>query len=59
MLFVYLLIFLLANVCSLSLASVFCTFAECTGVPLVPLQLNDEDPLMAMVNLLELNWISI
>jgi hypothetical protein len=57
--FVYLLIFLFADVCSLSLASVFCVFAECTGVPLAPLQSNDEDPLMAAVNLLELNWISI
>jgi hypothetical protein len=26
---------------------------------LAPLQPNDEDPLMAAVNLLELNWISI
>jgi hypothetical protein len=34
-------------------------FAECTGVPLAPLQPNDEDPLMAAVNLLKLNWISI
>jgi hypothetical protein len=58
-LFVHLLIFLFADVCSLSLASVFCVFAERTGVPLAPLQPNDEDPLMAAVNLLELNWISI
>jgi hypothetical protein len=29
------------------------------GVPLAPLQPYDEDPLMAAVNLLELNWISI
>jgi hypothetical protein len=58
-LFVYLLIFLFANVCSLFLASVLCVFAECTGVPLSPLHPNDEDPLMAAVNLLELNWISI
>jgi hypothetical protein len=56
---VYLLIFLFADACSLSLISVFCVFAECTGVPLVPLQPNDEDPLMAVVNLLELNWISV
>jgi hypothetical protein len=34
-------------------------FPECTGVPLAPLQPNDEDPLMAVVNILELNWISI
>jgi hypothetical protein len=58
-LFVYLLIFLFADVCSLSLAFVFCVFAECTGVPLAPLQPNDEGPLMAAVNLLELNWISV
>jgi hypothetical protein len=58
-LFVYLLIFLFADVCSLSLVSVFCVFVECTGVPLAPLQPNDEDPLMAAVNLLELNWISV
>jgi hypothetical protein len=30
----------------------FVCFAECTGVPLAPLQPNDEDPLMAAVNLL-------
>jgi hypothetical protein len=59
MLFVHFLIFLFADACSLSLASVFCVFAECTGVPLVPLQPNDEDPLTAAVNLLELNGISI
>jgi hypothetical protein len=59
MLFVHLLILLFADVCSLSLASVFCVFAECTGVPLAPLQPNDEDPLMVAVNFLELNWISI
>jgi hypothetical protein len=53
-----LIIFLFADVWSLSLVSVFCVFAECTGVPLAPLHPNDEDPLMAMVNLLELNWIS-
>jgi hypothetical protein len=59
MLFVYLLIFLFADVCSLSLVSVFCVFAECTGVPLAPLQPNDEDPIMVAVNLLELNRISV
>jgi hypothetical protein len=58
-LFVCLIIFLFADVCSLSLASIFCVFAECTRVPLVPLQPNDEDPLMAAVNLLELNWILV
>jgi hypothetical protein len=58
-LFVHLLIFLFVDVCSLSLSSVFCVFAKCTGVPLAPLQPNNEDPLMAAVNLLELNWISI
>jgi hypothetical protein len=54
-----LLIFLLTDVCSLSLVSIFCVFAECTRVSLAPLQPNDEDPLMAVVNLLELNWISV
>jgi hypothetical protein len=29
------------------------------GVPLAPLQPDDEDPLMAAVNFLELNWISV
>jgi hypothetical protein len=42
------LIFCLCHLCSL----------EHTGVSLVPLQ-PDDDPLMAVVNLLESNWISI
>jgi hypothetical protein len=54
-----LLILLLANVCSLSLVFVFCVFSENNGVSLAPLQLNDEDPLMPAVNLLESNWISV
>jgi hypothetical protein len=41
------------------LFSVVCIFAENTGVSLAPLQPNDEDRLMAVVNLLELNWISV
>jgi hypothetical protein len=57
--FVYLLILILAGVCSLSLVSVFCVFAENTGVSLAPLQPDDEDPLMATVNLLESNLISV
>jgi hypothetical protein len=54
-----LLILLLADVCSLSLVSVFCVFAENSGVSLAPVQPNDEDPLMSAVNLLESNWISV
>jgi hypothetical protein len=56
---VYLLILRLADVRSLSLVSAFCVSAEKIGMPLVPLQPDDEDPLMAAVNLLELNWISV
>jgi hypothetical protein len=52
---VYLLILQLADVRSLSLVSAFCVSAEKIGVPLAPLQPDDEDPLMAAVNLLELN----
>jgi hypothetical protein len=52
-------ILLLVDVCSLSLVSVFCVSAENVGVSLVPLQPNDEDPLMAAVNLLESNRISL
>jgi hypothetical protein len=38
----------------------FCfLLAEKIGVSLAPLQPVDEDPLMAAVNLLELDWISI
>jgi hypothetical protein len=33
--------------------------AEKIGLSLAPLQPVDEDPLMAVVNLLELHWISI
>jgi hypothetical protein len=56
---VYLLILRLADVRSLSLVPVFCVSAGKIGVPLAPLQPDDEDPLMAAVNLLELNWISV
>jgi hypothetical protein len=56
---VYLLILRLADVRSLSLVSAFCVSTEKIGVPLAPLQPDDEDPLMAAVNLLELNWISV
>jgi hypothetical protein len=41
------------------LFSAFYVSAEKIGAPLAPLQPDDEDPLMAAVNLLELNWISI
>jgi hypothetical protein len=53
-----LLILIVTDVCSL----IFClcpfVFVEHTGVSLSPLQPND-DPLIAAVNLLESNWISI
>jgi hypothetical protein len=53
-----LLIFVPTNVCLLIFF--LCPFVsvEHTGVSLAPLQ-PDDDPLMAVVNLLELNWISI
>jgi hypothetical protein len=54
-----LLTFRLANVHSLSLVFAFCVSTEKIGVPWAPLQSDDEDPLMAAVNLLELNWISV
>jgi hypothetical protein len=53
--FYYLLILLLADICSLSLIFVFCVSAEKIGVSLEPLQLDTEDPLMATVDLLESN----
>jgi hypothetical protein len=55
----YLLILLLANVCSLIFYLCLFVFVENTRVSLAPLQPDDEDPLMAVVNLLESNWISI
>jgi hypothetical protein len=55
----YLLILLLTDVCSLIFYLYLFVFAQNTGVYLAPLQPNDEDPLMAVVNLLESNWISI
>jgi hypothetical protein len=55
----YLLILLLAGVCSfISCLCHFC-FIENTGVSLAPLQPDDDDPLTAAVNLLEANWISV
>jgi hypothetical protein len=53
-----LLILILTNVCSLIFC--LCPFVsvEHTGVSLAPLQ-PDDDPMMAAVNLLESNWISI
>jgi hypothetical protein len=55
----YLLILLLTDVCSLIFCLCLFVSIENTGVSLAPLQLDDEDPLMAAVNLLESNWISI
>jgi hypothetical protein len=43
----------------LSLVSIFFVSVENIGVSLAPLQPDDEDTLMAAVNLLELNWISV
>jgi hypothetical protein len=53
-----LLILILTDVCSLIFC--LCPFVSVdhTGVSLAPLQ-PDDDPLMATVNLLKLNWISI
>jgi hypothetical protein len=56
---VYLLILQLADGRLLSLVSAFCVSVEKIGVSLAPLQPDDEDPLMAVVNLLEFNWISV
>jgi hypothetical protein len=56
---VYLLILRLGDGRSLSLVYAFCVSAEKIGVSLASLQPVDEDPLMAAVNLLELNWISV
>jgi hypothetical protein len=53
-----LLTLLLTDVCSLIFCICLLVFAENTGVSLAPLQ-PDDDPLMAAVNLLESNWISI
>jgi hypothetical protein len=54
-----LLILQLADGRLLSIASAFCVSAEKIGLSLAPLQPVDEDPLMAVVNLLELHWISV
>jgi hypothetical protein len=54
-----LLILRLANGRLLSLVFAFCVSIEKIGVSLGPLHPDDEDPLMAAVNLLELNWISV
>jgi hypothetical protein len=53
-----LLTLLLTDVCSLIFCICLLVFAKNTGVSLAPLQ-PDDDPLMAAVNLLESNWISI
>jgi hypothetical protein len=53
-----LLILILTDVCSLIFCLCLFVSVENTGVSLAPLQPND-DPLMAAVNLLESNWISI
>jgi hypothetical protein len=50
--------FLYLLICAFSLSSPPWLFVEHTGVSLESLQL-DDDPLMAAVNLLESNWISI
>jgi hypothetical protein len=55
----YLLILLLTGVCSRIFCLCLFVSLENTGISLAPLQPNDEDPLMAAVNLLESNWISI
>jgi hypothetical protein len=49
---------LLTDVCSLIFCLCLFDSVENTGVSLAPFQ-PDDDPLMAVVNLLELNWISI
>jgi hypothetical protein len=51
-------ILILTDVCLLIFCLCLFISVEHTGVSLAPLQL-DDDPLMATVNLLELNWISI
>jgi hypothetical protein len=53
-----LLILLLTDVCLLIFCLCLLVSVENTGVSLAPLQPDDEDPLMAAVNLLESNWIS-
>jgi hypothetical protein len=54
----YLLIFIPTDVCLLIFF--ICPFVsvEHTGVSLAPLQ-SDDDPMTAVVNLLESNWIAI
>jgi hypothetical protein len=47
---------LFADICSLSLVFVFFVLAEKVGASLEPLQPDTEDPLMAVVDLLESNW---
>jgi hypothetical protein len=54
-----LLILLQTDVCSLVFFLCIFVSVENTGVSLAPLQPDDEDPLMAAVNLLKSNWISI
>jgi hypothetical protein len=47
---------LFVDTCSLSLAFFFCDAAEKVGVSLKLRQPDTEDPLLAMVDLLESNW---
>jgi hypothetical protein len=51
-----LLVLLVADICSLSLVFVFCVAAKKVGVTLGLRQLDTEDPLLAVVDLLEANW---
>jgi hypothetical protein len=53
--FVFLLMLLLADICSFSHIFVFCVSAEKVGVSLEPVQPDTKDPLMAAVDLLESN----
>jgi hypothetical protein len=53
--FVYLLMLLFPDICSLSLAFSFCGAAEKIGVSLKLRQPDTEDPLLAAVDLLESN----
>jgi hypothetical protein len=47
---------LLADICSFPHVFVLCVSAEKVGVSLEPVQPDTEDPLMAVVDLLESNW---
>jgi hypothetical protein len=52
----FFLVLLVADIFSPSLVFVFCAAAEKIGLPLGLRQPDTEDPLMAVVNLLESNW---